>query len=245
MLVSEAATIEDEQEDFKVIIVADIKNAFYEARAQRDICMEIPEEDRTEADRREDTVGKLELAMPGTRDAGYLWQAEIARWAGGIGFERGKSNPCIYEHKKNNIKMMVHGDDFMGVCRREEAAWLKGELEGRFTAQVEVGGHGKGDSQEIKMLNRIIRATPEGWEYEADQRHAELLIQAMGVQGCKGIGSPGEEDKKWEVVENEVEVDKGEERPFRAGAARGNYLAADRIDIQYATKEICLSLIHI
>ena len=68
-----------------------------------------------------------------------MWQEEVAKWAKGIGFERGKSNPCIYYNEKKNIRMLVHGDDFMGVCRRGEADWLKGELERRFTSQVEVG----------------------------------------------------------------------------------------------------------
>ena len=61
----------------------------------------------------------------------------------------------------------------------------------------------------------------------------------MGVEGCTGVGSPGEDEKKHEYMDNDVQVDKGEERGYRGVAARTNYLAADRPDIQYAAKEVC------
>ena len=40
-------------------------------------------------------------------------------------------------------------------------------------------GPDSGDSKELKVLNRIIRYTPEGIRYEADPRHAEILIQTL------------------------------------------------------------------
>ena len=39
--------------------------------------------------------------------------------------------------------------------------------------------------------------------------------------------------------ENDVELNGDEARQFRGTAARGNYLGSDRVDIQYAVKEIC------
>ena len=87
LLLSEAATVEDGKVGEKVVLVADVKKAFYEAVAGREICMEVPEEDKTEEDIKEDVVGELVMAMPGTRDAANLWQEEVARWAkhGGVG----------------------------------------------------------------------------------------------------------------------------------------------------------------
>ena len=42
-----------------------------------------------------------------------------------------------------------------------------------------IAGHsGKpGVVTEAKILNRIIRAVPTGWEYECDQRHAEIVLE--------------------------------------------------------------------
>ena len=36
--------------------------------------------------------------------------------------------------------------------------------------------------KEEEILNQMIRATPEGREYECDQRHAELMIEALGPE---------------------------------------------------------------
>ena len=116
--------------------------------------------------------------------------------------------------------------------------------------------------------------TADGYEYEADQRHADMIIDQLGLQGSRGVVSPGEAME----VENRTDksgadtasvsavagVGKGIPESlspenaalFRSVAARANYLSQDRPDMAYAVKEICrsmasptevsmLSLIHI
>ena len=61
----------------------------------------------------------------------------------------------------------------------------------------------------------------------------------MNLSGAKGVKAPGEDEKNWEMSENDQAVDPKEETHFRALAARANYLALDRMDLQYATKEVC------
>ena len=36
--------------------------------------------------------------------------------------------------------------------------------------------------REAIILNRIIRVTEGGWEYEADQRHADLIVKETGAE---------------------------------------------------------------
>eukprot|EP00969_Alexandrium_andersonii_P060158 2649339-Alexandrium_andersonii.AAC.1 len=48
--------------------------------------------------------------------------------------------------------------------------------------------------QEVKLLNRIIRWTPDGYLYEADPRHAEQLLRDLRKSepsGVRGILYPG------------------------------------------------------
>ena len=61
----------------------------------------------------------------------------------------------------------------------------------------------------------------------------------MNLSGAKGVKAPGEDEKNWEMSENDQAVDPKEETHFRAPAARANYLALDRMDLQYVTKEVC------
>ena len=92
---------------------------------------------------------------------------------------------------------------------------------------------------EGKVLNRIVRRTDQGFEYEADQRHGEMMVAEMGLGKTKGVGAPGEDEAKWEIEGNDVELQGEDIKGYRGLAARGNYLASDRVDIQYAVKEIC------
>ena len=93
--------------------------------------------------------------------------------------------------------------------------------------------------KEANVLNRTIRVTPSGWEYEADQRHADLIINGLNLKEAKGVSSPGEEEKPWQEEENAEALGAKDASQYRTLAARANYLAADRGDIQYATKEVC------
>ena len=87
------------------------------------------------------------------------------------------------------------------------------------------------------MLNRVIRVGDDGWEYEPDQRHAELIVEAMGMNAAKGVVTPGEDEKAWEEESHDQELEEEKATIFRKISARANYLAAYRGDIQYATKK--------
>ena len=89
------------------------------------------------------------------------------------------------------------------------------------------------------MLNRILRRTPTGWEMEADPRHAELIIEQLGLENEKGVVTPG--------VSGAVEEDLGDDTrsvgqaitQYRGVIARCNYMGTDRPDCLFAIKEGC------
>ena len=83
----------------------------------------------------------------------------------------------------------------------------------------------------------MIRVTKQRWEYEADQRHADLIIQETGASKLSALSHPGG-DKQFIEEEEQSEELQGKEA-FRAVAAGANYLAADRSGVQYAVKEVC------
>ena len=51
-------------------------------------------------------------------------------------------------------------------------------------------GNGAGDVQEVRLLNRVIRWTPQGLLYEADPRHAEQLARDLERFGEETVRSP-------------------------------------------------------
>ena len=236
-LVHEAATVS--QKKRKVMMICDVSRAFFEAKAIREVCVEIPEADMTDRDRQMDMVGLLKRSLYGTRDAANHWQKEVAKEMKAWGFLQGRYNPCLYRHPAMGIQAMVHGDDFVCVGEIEQAKWFRKKLEQRFEIKTTVVGECEGEQREARVLNRIIRVGPEGWEYEADQRHAEIIVKELRLEGAKAVSTPGEDEKKWEEGKNKVILGSEQATQFRRIAARANYLAADRPDLMYSVKEIC------
>ena len=73
-----------------------------------------------------------------------------------------------------------------------------------------------------------------------------MIIETLGLEKAKAVATPGSKDeaaavarKQGEEEEEEVYMDPAEATRFRGVAARINYLAMDRSDIQFAAKECC------
>ena len=236
MLLSEVATSRQRRHGGRqVIMVNDVARAFFEAPVKRTICIELPEEDRGD----QDEVGLLEMSLYGTRDAAANFQAEVRKVMTYAGFRVSRYNPSTFYHPGRDLRCLVHGDDFITGGSVENIKWFRKVLEGRFEISTKVIGTGEGEVREGKVLNRVIRADSSGWHYEADQRHADYIIKAMNLEGAKEVGTPGEEEKPWKEAEGEEKLSDREATNFRALAARANYLALDRPDIQFSVKEIC------
>ena len=243
ILMSRAATRRKDGQK-SVIMINDVSRAFFEAPMQRHLCVELPEDTMSSEDRRRDVVGLLNQSLYGTRDAAANFQKEVAKYMEKNGFRRGRYNPCTYHHAEKQLACLVHGDDFVTVGSRFNCDWLRGKLEMRFEIKTKIVGAGDDEVKEERILNRVIRITDDGWEYEADQRHADIIIKEMNLQDAKGVASPGEDDKRWQEEEDHIKLDGNEARKYRGLVARANYLALDRPDIQFSTKEVCRGMCH-
>ena len=84
----------------------------------------------------------------------------------------------------------------------------------------------------------------DGIHYEADQRHVEILVRELGLEGCKPVTTPGAREETGKAIikdtadSDDVLLDGHGATMFRALAARANYLSQDRPDIQFAVKEV-------
>ena len=79
----------------------------------------------------------------------------------------------------------------------------------------------------------MIEWKEDGIHYEADQRHAEIIIGQMNLgDESRSVNTPGQ---KVADLEDE-ELTPEESRMYRGMVARANYLGQDRSDIQYAVK---------
>ena len=217
----------------------DISRAYFNASTDDSVAtyVALPPE---HPDYGKDMCGLLKKHMYGTRAAADGWQQEYSGYLRSIGFEQGEASPCVFVHKLKNLATSVHGDDFTTVGPKVELDWLEAKLEAKY--ELRKGGRlgpGENDSKEFLVLNRAIRWTETGLEYEADPRQAERLLEGLGLAGdCKSTATPGLKALVEQLAED-VALPVSAITGFRAQAARANYLAADRIDLQFAAKEVC------
>jgi hypothetical protein len=91
---------------------------------------------------------------------------------------------------------------------------------------------------------------PEGITIAADIKHAEAIKKYCGIDdNSKSLGNPGKKENAKEFFEemeksesendSEPVKDKKLIKEYRGMAATANYLAADRIDLAFAAKELC------
>ena len=182
---------------------------------------------------------KLLKHMYGTRRAAEGWQDEYSKTLVAIGFVQGLASPCMFHHPERGLVTSVHGDDFTTVGPKMHLDWFETALEAAY--ELRKGGRlgpGEKDEKEGLILNRVVRWTNEGLEYEADPRQVEKLLKEMQLEGTNTCATPGVKALPEQVAEDKP-LPTSEHTKFRGTSARGNYLAADRPDCQFAAKEIC------
>ena len=106
-------------------------------------------------------------------------------------------------------------------------------------------GPAPSDHKEAAILNRIVRWTDKGLEYEADPRQSEKFLRDLRLDGdgVNAAATPGVKAVK-EQLDSDKGLDHSKTSPYRAVAARSNYSAADRPELQFAAKEICRWMAH-
>jgi hypothetical protein len=127
-------------------------------------------------------LGKLKLCLYGTRDAAKGWQETLSSHLESIGFVRGRGHPSVFWHPDKQIQTLVHGDDYVSAGSETSMTWLEQELSKAYEIQTQKLGMGDGCQREGKVLNRILRCTEGGWEIEADPRHAEFVVEQLGIE---------------------------------------------------------------
>ncbi len=96
MLVSEAAAMDGGEE--KTMIVNDVARVFFEAPMRRLLCVELPDEEKSENDD-EDEVALLEMGLYGTRDAASNSQTEVKKFMTENGCRAGRYNAYVLSPK--------------------------------------------------------------------------------------------------------------------------------------------------
>ena len=91
-----------------VLKLVDISRAHFYGRAERDVFVELPEGDKTPG-----YVGKLLKSVYGTRDAAAIWERSYSELLINGGFVKSAAFPTCFYHATLDVRILVHGDDFV------------------------------------------------------------------------------------------------------------------------------------
>ena len=174
------------------------------------------------------------------RGAAQGWEKNYTEKLESIGLKAGGSTTAVFYSEKDETRLVVHGDDFTFLGYPEKLKEVEEKMKEWYEIKVRgVLGDDAGDMKKITILNRSIEWTGEKLVYTADDKHARIIIEEMGLkEGSKGLAWPCVKEEA-AGEEGEEELSQEESRHFRRVAARANYLGMDRMDIQFAVKEIC------
>ena len=215
-------------------MINDVSRAYFYARSESPTFVEICSEDFEAGD--ENNCGELQVSMYGTRQAAQNWQHCVTQLMESKGFMPARSSPCMFWHEARDIACMVHGDDFFSTGRDGDLRWQQKKIEAAFEIKTTIIGPEDGDQKQAKVLNRTVTYSKGGIDYEADPRHAELIVQELKLQESKEVVTPGIEEEMATPTSDRL-LDSSHTSRYKSIVARANYLSADRPEIQYATKE--------
>ena len=221
----------------------DISRAHFHSAARRKTVIRTPLEDTGYPS----GFALLDESMYGTKDAAQCFDVACENAIAQMGYTIGLFSPCLYLHKTKNVAVFRHGDDFVVCGTRIQQAEFKSEQGQYFIVkQLAILGPSLalGDVPELRILNRLVRwvkppygSGAERLEYEADPRHAELLVHQLGLsRSSKGVSTPGERNKP--SVDCGTPLGRDEHFLYRSATMRLCYLALDRPDLQFPSKEL-------
>ena len=220
------------------ISLIDITRAYFWAETDPEdpTYVALPSED---ADHERGMCGLLKRHMYGTKAAADGWHTEMASTLSDFGFEVGDASACVFVHPDRRLKCSCHGDDLTTCGPKDALDWFKQRLEEKYELKEGARlGPGPDDDKTGRVLNRILHWTPDGITYEADPRQVEKLLRDLKLEGSKAVATPGTKASFEQLAADKL-LPEEKVSPYRAVAARANYLAADRPDVQFSAKEVC------
>ena len=186
--------------------------------------------------------GLLKRTMYGARDASAVWQRSYTSLLRKHGFVVGKAYPCTFYHAEADVRLLVHGDDFLVLADEDGHRFVDKVLseEYEFKCDGHIGPECEKDS--MTVLNRVVSNDSQTGTvtYEADPRHAEALVRDLGLESAKAAKTPAEKKKGSDLKAMlEAQPLNAElQKAYRSHTMRAAFLAQDRPDIAEATKSL-------
>ena len=156
-------------------------------------------------------------------------------------FQQNDINPCIYKRFCDNLDLEQHGDDLLVCELTSNLEVLADEFKNNFfSKKAEIVSLKPGHQNDIHFLKRRISVDNFGWHVELEQRYVKSLLDAMAMNHCKSVATPGSkgQESSRNVADLSEKLVPQEHREFRSGAGICQNMTEQRCDVAFSTKEI-------
>ena len=178
--------------DPKRLIVCDVSRACFYAPAVRPVYVTIVDEDFEPGFERR--CGKLNVFMYGARGVAINWHHHCKDHLEGLEFRQGKASPCILNHADRGFKLFVRGGDYAASGRETQLKLFSEQAKQQYECKVNTFGLKSRQERQVKFLNWILALVSDLDDdivtYEADPRHAEIIISELGLNDAKPLATP-------------------------------------------------------
>ncbi len=96
-------------------------------------------------------------------------------------FKQAAPSTCVFYPEEREIRVVDHGDDFTVLGRSKDLGWHRGVIQK--TMEVKHKERlSRGREGAVRVLSRVVSSTKEAIEYDADQRHVEIIVTDVGLK---------------------------------------------------------------
>ena len=141
-----------------VVVVFDVRRAYFHAEEKRDTFVELP--DYVPAEFRTMHVGKLHKSLYSTRPAAASWRDELRKGLASSSLTVGIVSRCCLHNELCSVAVTVHGDDMFVAGRCQDEAKMVA-LKRRWEIRDEIVWSKLDDQKELCILS--YTAIVQGW----------------------------------------------------------------------------------
>ena len=152
LVISEAAS---SNQKGTVLLVIDVRRAYFHARVKRRVYIELPEGDGGGPGSRQ--CGLLRKSLYVTRDVAQNWECELGGFLEEFGLRKGQASMCLYSEEARGIGASVHDDDVTVKASWEKGEWLIRKLKERYEIKTQMIREAADLDKQLQILNRTVR----------------------------------------------------------------------------------------
>ena len=166
------------------------------------------------------------------------WEKENSKTSEEVGFQNGRGTVVAFFLPERDIRIIVHGDDFVVEGEQSDLEWVRDVLAAKYLLTVRgILVPETCDQKSMVILGSAVEWRADELWWEADTRHVETNSEVCGMTSgnpsvLTGVKLLEEEGDDQPLVGEEL-------ARYRPVAATANFIAQDRPDVKFAVEELC------